>query len=110
MAVYTEELNTNFNFPHIDIFNKYTDGTLTRYEARPHEGYVMYDRTAEDVEYGPNYPDDPDDWQYVTYYRTIASIPRNFNFDNFPYVAKPRSEVDENYIFGGGDNDKTETI
>ena len=40
---YTRELNTNFNFANIDIYNVLNDGVLSFYEARPQEGYVVYD-------------------------------------------------------------------
>jgi hypothetical protein len=102
MAVYTEELNTNFNYPHIDIFNRLRDGELTGYQARTHEGYVMYDTTANNTE------QDPDTFEEipVTYYYILRGFPKTYNFDNFPWVAVPRDSVNENYIFGGGnDND-----
>ena len=98
MAVWAEELNTNYNFPHIDIYNRYADGVLSNFRVAPHEGYVMYDSTANDTEYDPETMEEIP----VTYYRTFAILIPNFNFDNFPYVAVLRSEVDENYIFGGG--------
>lgn len=102
MAVWTEELNTNYNFPHIDIFNRYKDGVLANYRATPQGGYVMYDRTANDVELDPDTMEEIP----VIYYRTTAYLPLNANFDNFIYVAVLRSEVDENYIFGGGNDNE----
>jgi hypothetical protein len=105
-AVYTEELNTSVNFPNISIYNRLRDGVLAGYKALPNEGYVMYDRNANDTEFNPETGEE----MPVTYYRTIALLPLNANFDNFPYVAVLRSEVDENYIFGGGDNNDHEIM
>lgn len=98
MAVYTRELNTNFNYPNINIFNILKDGELNGYEARPYDGYVMYDSTANDTEINPDTMEEIP----VTYYYTLAGFPKTYNFNNFSWVAVPRSEVDENYIFGGG--------
>jgi hypothetical protein len=41
----------------------------------------------------------------VTYYYTVLYCPKTQNFDNFTWVAVPRDGVDENYIYGVGDND-----
>lgn len=106
MAVYTEELNTNYNFPNISIYNRYKDGVLCAYRAYPNEGYVMYDTTEEEWQ-----QDSPDSEPYlVTYYYTMVGLPLRTNFDNFSFVAVLRSEVDENYIFGGGDNNDHEIM
>ena len=100
MAEFTRELNTSFDFPNIDIFNIYCDGVLDGYDVIPHEGYVMYRTTQEayeEDEYGNLVP--------VIYYYTGATLPLTYNFSNFSWVAVLRSEVDVNYIFGGGNND-----
>lgn len=36
----------------------------------------------------------------VTYYYTVRSFPKRYNWENFSLVAVPRESVDENYIFG----------
>lgn len=99
-------LNTNFNFPNIGIYNVFnSEGNLLFYEAIPNEGYVMYCTTQEayeEDEYGNLVP--------VTYYYTCASLPLTYNFSNFSWVAVLRSEVDENYIFGGGDDNNHEVM
>lgn len=101
MAVYTKELNTTFNYPHINIYNIYRDGVLSGYEAITEDGYVMYDTTDNIFE-----PDPETGFEVpVTYYYTLAGFPSMYNFDNFSWVAVPRDSVDENYIFGVGDND-----
>lgn len=104
--MYTEELNTNYNFPHINIFNRYRDGVQTGYEARTEDGYVMYDTTANNIEFDPVTMEE----RPVTYYYTLRGFSMRTNFDNFPWVAVPRSEVDENYIFGGGNNNDHEIM
>ena len=100
MANYTETLNENFNFPHIDIYNQYRDGVQYGYRAYTHEGYVMYDTTDNTFEPDPETGEEIP----VTYYYTLAGFPLRYNFDNFTWVAVPRDSVDENYIFGVGDN------
>lgn len=106
MAVYTEELNTNYNFPNINVYNRLRDGELTGYEARTVDGYVMYDPTANDMEPDPN----TGDLVPVTYYYTLVGFPKTYNFANFSWVAVPRSSVDENYIFGGGNEPEHEVM
>ncbi len=106
MAVWTKELNTNYNFPHIDIYNRLGDGVLSGYQAIAHEGYVMYDTTANDTEIDPDTMEE----RPVTYYYTLRGFPATFNFANFTMVAVPRDSVDENYIFGGGDNNDHEVM
>lgn len=114
MAVWTEVLDTSFNYPGIDIYQRQRDGIFTNYLARAQEGYVFYDTTANDTESvidpETGYPViDPETGaevqQPVTYYYTIRIFAVNYNMANFSLVAVPRDSVDENYIFGVGDND-----
>lgn len=94
---------TNYNFPNLIIEAGYnSEGVHINYRLTPAEGYVFYDSTAED--YMPD-PNNPMEEIPVTYYYTLAYLHLNYNFDNFPYVAVLRSSVDENFIFGGGNND-----
>lgn len=106
MAVYTYEVSTEHNFPNITIYRKLKDGELCGWRANTNEGYVMYnpnDNFSEmNPETGEEFP--------VTYYYVVKVLPLNFNFANFPWVAVPRDSVDENYIFGGGDNNDHETM
>lgn len=96
MATYTETLNTTYNFPNIDIHNRYKDGVLCAYRAYPQDGYVMYDRNDELTEAKI----DPDTGDFVIdeetgdivevpviHYFTMAGLPLNYNFDNFSWVA-----------------------
>ena len=114
MAEYTRELNTNYNFPNIDILNILRDGVLSGYEAVPHEGYVMYDTNDNYTEpmIDPETGDmviDPETGRPIevpiVYYYTLAGFPLRYNFANFSWVAVLRSTVDEDYIYGSGDND-----
>ena len=98
---YERVLNTNFNFTNINIYNRISNGVHTGYQAIPYDGYVMYDTNDEEI---PIYDDFGNIVGYQKSYFTLAGFPLNYNFDNFSWVAVLRSEVDENYIFGGGDN------
>lgn len=103
MAVYTQELDTSFNFPNITVYKKLKDGVHYAYSVKANDGYVMYDTTANNTEI------DPETMQEipVIYYYTEFSCPKNKDFTNFTWVAVLRSSVDENYIFGAGDNHET---
>ena len=103
---FTFEIDTSFSFPNIDIYKQFYNGSQTGWRVTPHEGYVIYDTTEENWA-----QDSPDSEPYpVIYYYTAAYLPIRYNFDNFTFEAVPRSEVDENYIFGGGDNSDHEIM
>lgn len=106
MAVYTEVIDTSFSFSNITIKKRLKDGVQIAWRVYPNEGYVIYDTLEENWQ-----QDSPDSEPYlVTYYYTMAGLPLNYNFDNFHYEAVPRSEVDENYIFGGGNDNNHEIM
>mgnify|MGYP007115388186 CR=1 FL=1 len=106
MANVYYEVATDLNFPNITIERRYYDGVHSGYRMTANEGYVFYDTTANDTELNPETMEEVP----VIYYYTIALLTTNFNFDNFPYVAVPRDSVDENYIFGGGNNNDHEVM
>ena len=106
MATYTETINTNYNFPNLSVYNRYKDGVLCAYRVYPDDGYVMYDSSKHDTVLNPDTMEE----EPVTYYCTMAGLPLNYNFNNFPWVAVLRSEVDENYIFGGGNEPEHEVM
>lgn len=96
MATYTEVVNTDFNYPNIDIYNRLRDGELDCYVARAQDGYVFYDANANDKE--PQIDPETGDFVYdeetglpievpVTYYYTIRIFPKNYNMANFSLVA-----------------------
>lgn len=93
---------TEFNFPNITIFKQVRneDNVQVAWRANANDGYVFYDPNAGNTEWNEELFEEVP----VNYYYREANIPLRFNFDNFPYVAVPESEVDENYIFGVGDN------
>lgn len=99
MATIVYEPST-YNFPNLTIEKGMVDGIVRLYRLTANEGYVFYDTTANDTETDPETMEE----RPVIYYRTVASLPANYNFANFPYIAVPRDSVDENYIFGAGDN------
>lgn len=101
MAVYTYELSTEHNYPNISVYKILKDGILNGWEVRANEGYVMYDPNRNDMEWSEEEQSDVP----VTYYYVIKVLPLRFDFTNFPWLAVPRDSVDENYIFGVGDND-----
>ena len=84
MAVYTETIDTSFNYPHIDIYKTFRDGAQNGYNAYPQEGYVMYSLSTDVIEI-----EDPETGETTTeiYYCRMAGFPLNFNFDNFDYIA-----------------------
>lgn len=101
MAVYTKEVATEYNYPNLTVWRTLKDGELSSWEITPNEGYVMYDVNA------VYYETDPETMEevQVMYYYMSWGLPKNYNFANFHWAAKPRTEVDENYIFGVTDNE-----
>lgn len=105
MAVYTQELSNAYSFPNILLYAKLKDGVQYAWQLYPAEGYVMYDTTDETFELQPD-PETGEDIEVpVTYYYTDVSLPLQYDFANFPWVAVLRSSVDENYIFGLPENE-----
>ena len=100
MAVYTFEVATEYNFPHIIVYRKLTDGVHTAWRINAEEGYVFYDTTANNTEIDPETMEEIP----VIYYYTVASLPMRTDMSNFRFAAVPRDSVDENYIFSVGDN------
>ena len=99
------EIATEHNiYPNITVtYLRNSEGEHFGWEIFANEGFVFYDSTANDTEPSPD-PDNPIPIP-VTYYYTVAALPLNYNWANFPYVAVPRESVDENYNFGDKDND-----
>ena len=89
MAVYKEELNNDFKYPYIHIYNQYKDGVQYAYKVIPYEGYVMFDINDD------FYIQDSPDSVPVKVKRpiTIAGLPLNYDFGSFPFVAERRSLI-----------------
>lgn len=94
------EVATEHNYPNLTVYKMFLNGNQSGWEVRANGGYVFYDTTANDVEMNEEGIEVP-----VTYYYTVRSFPLNYNWVNFPLVAVPRDSVDENYIFGGVENE-----
>ena len=94
-----------YNFPNIEVYRRMNDGVQSGWRIVTKEGYVMYNPNEPQIGY-----DEDDNEIEVFFYYTVKIAPQNYNFDNFPWVAVPRGSVNENYIFGGGDNTDHETI
>lgn len=106
MATYTYEISSEHNiYPNITIYDSLTDGQLDGWRMNANEGYVFYDTSANNTEFDPETMMEVP----VIYYYTISYLPRTYNWANFHWVAVPRESVDENYIFGVGNNNH-ETI
>ena len=101
MAVYTKEIATEFTFTGIIVYRTLCDGVQTGWEIRVKEGYVFYDTTANNTELN----EETELYEPVIYYYVIAALPMREDMVNFRWVAVPRDSVDENYIFGTGEND-----
>lgn len=91
---YERVLNTDYNFPNINIYNRISNGTHTGYQAIPKTGYVMYDTSD-----NPQKEFNPETGEYfdTIQYCDLAGFPLHYNFDNFSWVAVPTSEV-KDYI------------
>ena len=92
-------LAEEFTYPNINVYRRMIDGVQNGWRVTPVDGYVMYRTNANDVEY-----DEEGNAIPVIYYYTGATLTQNYNWNNFSWVAVPRDSVDENYIFGVGNN------
>lgn len=96
MADFIYEVATEYNYPNLTVYRRFLNGSQSGWTIRANEGYVMYDVNATDTELDPETEEEIP----VTYYYTAWNLPLNYNFNNFHWAAKLRTEVDENYIFG----------
>ena len=95
---------SNIALPNITIQEKYLNDVLISHVLTADEGYVIYDTSANDAELKT----DPETGEAievpVIYYYRQATIPINVPVENWTWVAVLESTVDENYIFGGGND------
>lgn len=106
MADWTYEVSVEHNiYPNITVYDRLRDGAPFGWRFNANDGYVMYDTSANNTE-----RDDEGNEVPVTYYYTVYTASPRYNWDNFHWVAVPRSEVDENYIFGGPSDDNHEVM
>ena len=99
---YTYRVSEEHNiYPNLTVYDRIWDETEhDGYRVNANEGYVFYDTTANDTEIDPETMEE----RPVIYYKTVRTFPLRYNWDNFSLVAVPRDSVDENYVFGGNDN------
>lgn len=95
MATFREELATDFNYPHINVYRNYCDDVLCGYNVYAQEGYVFYDTEVNDVILDP----DTEEEIPVTYYYTIRLFPAACDMNNLTLIAVPCDSVDEDYIY-----------
>ena len=95
MATYMETIATEYNYPNITIYKQFRDGVQYGWHITTNDGYVMYDTSANDMDY-----DEEDNPLPVIYYYTQAYCPINYNFSIFSWVAVPRDDVPRDMIFG----------
>ena len=101
--VITYEIASDIVMPNITVERKYHDGVLMAYRITANEGYVIYDTTAEDVEWNEEAGADV---PVIYYYRQATfTVAMPVTLWQNAWVAVLESTVDENFIFGGGDND-----
>lgn len=93
-------VSQTITLPNITVEEKYIDGVLKSHRLTANAGYVMYDRNANDTEWN----EDLQEYVPVTYYYRQVTIPVRIPVENWGYEAVMESTVDENYIFGVGDN------
>ena len=106
--------STEITLPNITVDEVRQDGVIIGYRLTANEGYVIYDTSANDVEPKTD-PEtgepiiDPETGEVVEipviYYFVQVTIPVNVPVGN--WVAVLESTVDENYIFGGGNDHET---
>lgn len=102
----TYTVSTTITLPNITVEEKYVDGELLAHRLTANEGYVMYDRNANDTEYDPSTGLETP----VTYYCRQATMNIRVPVENWGWVAVLESTVDENYIFGGGNEPEHEVM
>lgn len=93
--------SANITLPNITVEEVLQDDVLIGHRLTANEGYVIYDTNANDVDYDP---ETLEPIPVILYFRQ-ATIPVRVPVENWGWVAVLESTVDENYIFGGGDND-----
>ena len=81
-------------------------GVAQQYWIKPIDGYVLHDKNYDEIEYDPD-TFEPTGNVTLGYRTSEASVSINYDFVENPreFYAVLRTEVPENQIFGGGNND-----
>lgn len=95
MNTYTVIFAEDLSYFHLNVYRLYLDGLCCGYRILADDGYVFYNIHANDVEIDPITQQE----KRVYYYKTRAELPITYDFNNSPYLAVAKSEVDPNYIF-----------
>lgn len=107
MVNWTYEISEEHNiYPNLTVYNRLKDGEPAGWRVNANDGYVYYHSKANDTELDPETMEE----RPVIYYYTVSYLPRTYNWANFDFVAVPRDSVDENYIFGGGNDNNHEIM
>jgi hypothetical protein len=107
MAEFVHEIDNERNiYPNMTVYKRYLNDEFSGWAIIANDGYVIYDTTANNTELNP---ETMEEVPVIYYYTATYKNPR-YNWDNFHYVAVLRSTVDENYIFGGGNNNNSEIM
>lgn len=101
--IYT--VSPTITLPNTTVEEKYIDGILKAHRLTANNGYVMYNRNANDTELDAFYNEVP-----VTYYYRQATVNIRVPFENWGYEAVLESTVDENYIYGSGNKPDYEAM
>ena len=78
-----EYKKTDFNYPNLTIQAGYSEADeLVNYKVTPDKGYVMSNTNNETVKSNFIKKDET-----PSPYSSISYLPKNYNFNNFPWVA-----------------------
>lgn len=88
---YTKEITTDYSFPNIILYKKYRDNEHYAWFIAPEEGYVFYDITDKNFEINLETEEEIP----VIHYYTMANLPLNYDFENFPWRAVALDEVED---------------
>ena len=83
-----------------------SNGVERTYNITPVSGYVIHDKSLDETIYD-DITSEPTGEINLGYTRGMISVSRSYDFTANPreIYAVPESEVDENYIYGGIDNE-----
>lgn len=87
------------------------EGVLRAYYIRPVDGYVLHSNTLDEIVVDPETLEETGE-VILGYTAGTVSVGYNYDFaaNSREIYAVLRSSVDENYIFGGGDEPEHEVM
>lgn len=84
---FKKELNTDFTFPNINIYNGYNGSKFIFYIVEPCDGYMLRNTESDTTT-----EDENGNVVVVPYYSKVAYLPTIYDFEKFPYIAELRAE------------------